>query len=292
MKLGILENKKFYLEYNPKIGGSIFKFQGKLNNRKLDIFRSFNKKNIKKFSSYFSGYFSTIPYFGAIKKKSFLYKDKYISLPRTHPLEPDTIHGEGWVNEWKVVNSNKTYVKMSFSHNGKKSFPYKYETYQSFRLYSNSLRIKVSILNKDNHSFDCGIGFHPWFNIHNKSKLFNNSYEYITLNNKNKSIKKKLLKNNKPFNLNKISIDESFINWNGKSKLILNDKIKKIISNKKNIKNFHIYSPKNENFFCVEPITNLRESYFFKKNNIKEHGLTNLKPGRKFEAIVDFKIIM
>ena len=50
--------------------------------------------------------------------------------------------------------------------------------------------------------------------------------------------------------------------------------------------------PKNENFFCVEPVTNTRDSYFFKKNNIKYHGLKNLKPGKIFEAAVIFKIIV
>ena len=44
MKLGTLENNYLYLEYCPKIGGSIFKFQAKFNNKNLDIFRSFNKK--------------------------------------------------------------------------------------------------------------------------------------------------------------------------------------------------------------------------------------------------------
>ena len=80
MKNGILENDKLYLEYNSNIGGSIFKFQAKLNDQKYDIFRRFNKRNIKKYSSYFSGYFSTIPYFGAIKKKTLLYNNEYISL--------------------------------------------------------------------------------------------------------------------------------------------------------------------------------------------------------------------
>ena len=46
MKLGTLENNYLYLEYCPSIGGSIFKFQAKSNNKNLDIFRSFNKKKV------------------------------------------------------------------------------------------------------------------------------------------------------------------------------------------------------------------------------------------------------
>ena len=43
MNLGTLENNYLYLKYCPSIGGSIFKFQAKSNNKNLDIFRSFNK---------------------------------------------------------------------------------------------------------------------------------------------------------------------------------------------------------------------------------------------------------
>ena len=72
----------------------------------------------------------TVPYFGAIHKNTFLYKDKYINLPRTHPLEPDTIHGEGWVNKWKIEKKIKSFNKCLFTHNGKNSFPHKYQVYQ------------------------------------------------------------------------------------------------------------------------------------------------------------------
>ena len=291
MKIGILENDKLYIEYNPDIGGSIFKFQAKLHNQKYDIFRRFNKRNIKKYSSYFAGYFSTIPYFGAIKKKTLLYKNNYISLPRTHPLEPDTIHGEGWVNKWKILSTTKNSVSLKFLHNGKNSFPFKYYAIQKFRLIKNSLEITVTIKNMDRKSFDCGIGFHPWFNIDKKSKIFSNTYKFIELDEKNNIKNKKLLKSNKPFDFNKINIDETFIDWNGSAKLILNKYLKILIKNKKNIKNLHIYSPKNQNFFCVEPVTNIRDSYYYKKLNVKNHGLKNLKPGKIFEAAAIFTII-
>ena len=154
------------------------------------------------------------------------------------------------------------------------------------------MEIRVIIKNKDNKSFDCGIGFHPWFNLDKKSKIFSNTYNYIDIDNNHKIYKKRILNNNQQFDFNKINIDETFINWNGNSKLVLNKFLTINIKNKKNVKNLHIYSPKKENFFCVEPVTNTRDSYFFKKNNINYHGLKNLKPGKTFEAAVIFKIVV
>ena len=37
MQLGILENNNLYLEYCPDVGGSIFKFQAKVKDNKIDI---------------------------------------------------------------------------------------------------------------------------------------------------------------------------------------------------------------------------------------------------------------
>ena len=53
------------------------------------------------------------------------------------------------MNKWLVVKKNKNSVLLKFSHNGKKSFPFKYEALQKFRIVKNSLEIKVSITNKD-----------------------------------------------------------------------------------------------------------------------------------------------
>ena len=99
-----LQNKNLFLEISPEMGASVTKFYDRKKNK--DIFRPFPKtKKISKKNCYFSGYFATVPYFGVIHKDAFFYKNKFIKLSRTHPLEPDTIHGEGWVKNWKIKTS-------------------------------------------------------------------------------------------------------------------------------------------------------------------------------------------
>ena len=189
MSLISLNNDKLFLEISPQMGASITKFKSLKSGK--DIFRPFpNKKKIIRKNCYFAGYFATVPYFGEIKKKSFLYKNKYISLPKTHPLEPDTIHGEGWVSKWNVKSKSKQSSELIFNHTGKKGFPFKYQVCQKFILKNKSLFIYISILNNDKDSFDCGIGFHPWFNLHKTSK-----YTLIT-SHIPKNMKKIFLKKN------------------------------------------------------------------------------------------------
>ena len=84
MPLIALTNDKLFLEISPEMGASITRFQN-LKSKK-NIFRPLsNKKKIIKKNCYFAGYFAKVPYFGVIQKKSFLYKNKFISLPKpTH----------------------------------------------------------------------------------------------------------------------------------------------------------------------------------------------------------------
>jgi len=289
MSLITLNNNKLFLELSPEMGASITKFRDIKSGK--DIFRpfSFNKKLIKK-NCYFSGYFATVPYFGAIQKKAFLYKNQFISLPKTHPLEPDTIHGEGWVNKWKIKSKSKKSTALVFNHNGKKGFPFKYRVNQEFILKNKSLCINISITNIDKQSFNCGIGFHPWFHIDKKSKIYSNNFTYIKNYPKN-IYKKKILSRNKFLDLNKNKIDETFINWNGKAKLVINKDISIEIKNKKNIKNLHVYSPPKENFFCIEPVTNIRDAYNIKKYSDMYQGLKVLKKNKTFDAKVEFRLI-
>ena len=91
MKSTVIENKNLFLEIVPEMGASIINFKDKRKNS--DIFRPFpNSKKLSKYNSYFTGYFATVPYFGAIQKNSFYKQNKYTALPRKHILEPDTIH--------------------------------------------------------------------------------------------------------------------------------------------------------------------------------------------------------
>ena len=91
--------------------------------------------------------------------------------------------------------------------------------------------------------------------------------------------------------MNKQKIDETFLRWSGKSKLLISKNIAIEIKNIKNINNLHVYTPPKENFFCIEPVTNISNAFKLKKLLNKKHGLKTLKPNKKFEAEVEFKLV-
>ena len=291
MAYRIIQNKNLFLEICPEMGASVINFKEKKNN--LDIFRPLkSKKKISKYNSYFTGYFATIPYFGSVKKNSFYHhkKNKYISLPKTHILEVDTIHGEGWISKWQLNSQTNNSITLIYTHNGKKNFPCLYRAIQKFELIKNSLIISITLKNLGEYPFDCGIGFHPWFNINDKSRIYSNTLTYLKEKKVNNFKKIKFL-NKKFLDLNKYKIDSTFLNWNGKSKLVINKDVSILIKNKKNIRNLHVYSPPKEDFFCIEPVTNIADAFNIKKVGKDYHGLVSLLPKKEFKAIVEFQVL-
>ena len=180
---------------------------------------------------------------------------------------------------------------MKLLHKGEHNFPFKYSAIQKYTLSKNSLIINIKIKNIDIFPFDVGIGFHPWFKISKKSELFSNTFNYIDYKNNKFKTKNYFKKKTNSILLYKNKIDRSFIGWNGKSKLIINKNISINITNKKNVNKIHIYSPKNKDFFCIEPTTNIDDAFNLKKNGSKSHGLKKIKPKEEFEASVSFDII-
>ena len=53
----------------------------------------------------------------------------------------------------------------------------------------------------------------------------------------------------------------------------------------------HVYSPPKENFFCIEPVSNVRDAYLVMKNSKLYNGLKIIKPNQSFESAVEFKIL-
>ena len=105
-----------------------------------------------------------------------------------------------------------------------------------------------------------------------------------------KNFDKRVLTKKKFLDLNKYKIDETFLKWSGSSRVQINKNTFLIINNIKNVDNLHIYSPIKEDFFCIEPVTNIRDSFYFKKFSKIRHGLKKIEKGKEFEAAIEFKL--
>tara|TARA_Y100001970_G_C14183275_1_gene831046 strand:+ start:971 stop:1879 length:909 start_codon:yes stop_codon:yes gene_type:complete len=280
-------------------GGSIsyFKIKNKFNKKKFNLLRP--EKKIKgKFNIIKTAGFPLTPFCNRIDRNSFVYKGKKYFLKNNTDLGKYYLHGDGWLNKWKVKKFTKSSIQLFYKKNLSYDSPYSYLSNLQFILNQNSLKINLSVKNLNKVSLPFGLGFHPYF-PKNEFTLLKAKSDTHWIENKD-YIPKKIIKNIKKMNFNIANTlpnfwtNNCFNNWSSSAKIIWPDqKLMLNINSSKNCKFFflHVSSKKFEknfknDYFCFEPMTHAVNAHNMKT----KRGLINLDKNQLLEISINFKI--
>ena len=278
-------------------GGSISYFNFRNKNKKYDILRS-EKKNKRNFNIIKTAGFPLTPFCNRINKNVFTYKNKKYYLKNNTKMGKYYLHGDGWLNKWKIINKNKNSIQLTYINKKSKNTPYNYISNQELILNKNSLKISLSVQNLDNCDLPFGLGFHPYF-PKNKLTLLKAKSKHYWIEDKD-YIPTKAKPTPKKLNFNNFNIlpstwtNNCFDNWDSSAKIVWPDKkLMLSINTSKNCKFFflHVSSKKFEksfknDYFCFEPMTHLVNAHNYKHN----HGLVNLSKNQKMKISISFKL--
>ena len=162
-----------------------------------------------------------------------------------------------------------------FEKNRSEGFPFKYVISLTYTLNENSLQLKVTIKNIDNHSFPFILGWHPYFlsdDLPNSTLKFNSDKKVVFDKN---LITKEIVKNtqDKLFVLKNKQLDDCFFLEDNKVSFTTPKYDLQITSNAKD--NFlQLYTPEGLPCIAIEPMTGISNSF---NNNI---GLQVLEPNK------------
>ena len=280
-------------------GGSIsyFNFKNKSNKKKIDLLRP-EKKISKKFNIIKTSGFALTPFCNRVNKNSFEYKGKKYFLQNNTNLGKYYLHGDGWLNKWKIKKITKNSIKIFYKKNLSYDSPYSYLSNLQLILSKNSLKINLSVKNLNQISLPFGLGFHPYF-PKNKFTLLKAKSDTHWKEDKN-YIPNRIVKNSKKMNFNIPNVlpnswtNNCFNNWNSKAKILWPDKkIMLNIDTSKNCKFFflHVSSKKFEknfknDYFCFEPMTHAVNAH-----NMKEkRGLVKLEKNQLLKISINFQV--
>ena len=279
-------------------GGSIsyFKFKNKYLKKFVDVFRA-EKKNIK-FEITKTACFPLIPFCNRINKNKFRHNGKIYNLKQNSKLGKYYLHGDGWLNNWKIIKKNKNLIEMNFIKKKSEYSPYEYLSRQKFILFKNKLKIYLSVKNLNDNPLPFGLGLHTYYPMNKLTKLQAQSKTYW-LENKN-FIPTKIINNSKKMNFDKLNslpnkwVNNCFNNWNSKAEIYWPDKKMKLnIKSSNNCKYFFLFISNNKfeknfknDYFCFEPMTHAVNAHNLRKLN----GLIELKKNEILQSSYSFKI--
>jgi len=269
------------IEISPELGGSILAYDAKLHNKFVPIFRKSNNARTVLGSSYFP----LVPYSNRIKYGLLNWQEKSCQLPLNHLPEKHSIHGHGWQLPWKVIHQTDTHLTLEY-HYQTAEWPFSYSAQQVFTLRGSALRTELSLVNNATSQMPAGLGFHPYFSLTKETSLKCNVEKMWAVD--DESMPTSLV--NPPKNLTRSdgllitnsNLDNVFTGFSGAATIVWPEwKARADITTSSNCKFIVVYSPKDQNYFCFEPVTHTTDAINRSNSGINNTGIMTLNPQEK-----------
>jgi aldose 1-epimerase len=144
-------------EIEPRLGGCI----AGLWHGELPVLRSAPVARLA--SARDSGCYPLVPFSNRIGQATLQWQGTQHPLVRNNGEEPHAIHGVGWQRPWEVLDSDAASAMLAHEHRADASWPFAFDSSQTFRLGGDTLELTLSITNQSGTDAPAGLGWHPWF---------------------------------------------------------------------------------------------------------------------------------
>src|SRR4051812_20473331 len=133
------------LALSPSIGGAIFAFEWMGAGGAQPIMRKCHSplENVHEACS-----FPLVPYVNRIRGANFSFRGREVRLAANMPGDPSPLHGQGWLNPWKVERSDNASAVLRFRHEAGE-WPWAYEAVQEFSLDEHGYSVRLTCRNVD-----------------------------------------------------------------------------------------------------------------------------------------------
>ena len=233
--------------------------------------------------------FPVVPFFGRVSHGRVDFRGEYIQLPPDPGFEPNAIHGHGWRNPWRVEESRADATTLAFDHRAN-AWPWDYTARQSFELGPESLRITLTLANGGARPMPYSIGLHPYF-LRTPDTVLRADVAGVWLADENimpteRAPPDTLLDlangarlGDAPF------VDNTHFGWSHRATIAQRDVTIELASNADFL---HVFLPRDEVFFCVEPMTAMPD--VFNRQTQSDSGFRVLNSGETATVVVTLKV--
>ena len=144
----------------PSLGGSVAAWQLDRPQGPLDLWRAWDGKTQ---DLYQTASFAMVPWSNRISGGGFVHEGQFYPMRPNRAGEPYPIHGDGWLQPWKISQPQDDTLVMTLASQGFDGNPYHYEAVQTFRLVEGGLDQTVQVRHLGARPLPYGLGVHPWF---------------------------------------------------------------------------------------------------------------------------------
>jgi aldose 1-epimerase len=248
------------LQLAPEMGGSVTAWDWKTGDVWSPLFRPWNGASGDRYTL---ACFPLVPWSNRITEGGFEFEGKYYPIRANRTEEHYPIHGDGWLQSWKVAEQAGDRIKLALESRGFDGNPYHYRSTQTFLLLPDGLQIDLTVTNTGQKTLPFGLGLHPYF-LRNASTRLQFKSEGVWLCGDD-PIPTQHTTNlppgwdynaPTPLPLDAPLIDNCYTGWNGKARIEYPDRGLALTMTMPDCNGYTLFyrAPERE-FFCLEPIT-------------------------------------
>lgn len=227
--------------------------------------------------------FPMTPYVSRITDGVFTWGDVTTQIAPNMAGGAHPLHGIGWRKPWKVLTKSREQIEIGLTHGGDDDWPWAFETRQTFMLHDGCFEHRLSVQSRDPRAFPASLGPHPYFHAKDATikfdaeALWETSGEAIPTHRACPPVVGELRAGARA---NTLNLDHCFDGWNGQATVqwpkhrVLLEAACALDGQFYPCTRLQLYTPKGENFFCLEPVT--ARCVAFSEPDPMLHGVTEL----------------
>ena len=266
------------LELSPSIGGAISAFEWSGEGDARPILRKCNSPLEKVLGA---SCFPLVPYVNRIRGGRFAFRGREVRIAPNMPGDPSPLHGQGWLNPWRVDRSSASDAELSYRHEPGE-WPWAYEARQEFGVDSSGLSVRLTCRNASDEPMPCGLGQHPYFPCGSETRIDTRADCAWTIDEHVLPVDKVPAEGR--FDLsNRLvcgqDLDNGWGGWGGSARLSDPDWPYELELSSPEARFFQLYSPPGGGIFVAEPVTHANAALNAPEAQWPELGMRVLDPG-------------
>jgi aldose 1-epimerase len=279
-----LASGRLAVELAPAAGGSI----ARLAVDGADLLRTMTPADIASGKGNNAAVYPLVPFSNRIAGGLLVFEGEEIVLGRNWPGVNHPLHGDGWANAWRVVQSDARSAEIAYLHErgeGALGWPFRYRARQSYALHEDRLTVRIAVDNLEDRPVPAGIGLHPFFLREPDSQLACRTTAVWRTDAEVLPVERTPVPTEWDFaaarRVDGVVLDNCFDGWDGRASIAWpSRRLRLDLQASQPFRHLVLYVPPGQPFFCVEPVSHANGQV----------GLSPLGPGATLAGDVVFRL--
>jgi aldose 1-epimerase len=277
-----------HLVLAPAVGGSVAALYDERDGRRFDWLRPATAGALAARDPFSMASFPLLPWCNRLRDGRAHAGGRDIAIAPGHPAGPSgrhPLHGIGWLRPWQVAQASPTGAELVLSVEADDQWPWRFEASQRFELDATGLRCTITLHNRDTAPMPAGIGHHPYFIHHARTRL---SADTAAMWRGDAEVMPVALEPTpevallrEGVELAELDLDNNFTGWQHEARIEGPAASRALVmAAEAPLDFFVLYCPSGADHFCAEPVSQCTDAFnLWDRHGPGEVGGTVLAPG-------------